>query len=81
LFEKNSVSQSRVPVDRQHGRLRGPHTPGILEPLRRVVANNVKRLSGVHALRLRVGGYRVIFCETAETITILDIGPRGDIYE
>jgi mRNA interferase RelE/StbE len=28
-------------------------------------ANNVKRLSGVDALRLRVGDFRVIFFETA----------------
>jgi mRNA interferase RelE/StbE len=44
-------------------------------------ANNVKRLNGIDALRLRVGDYRVIFSETAETITILDIGSRSDIYE
>ena len=44
-------------------------------------ANNVKRLTGVDALRLRVGDFRVIFSETADTITILDVGPRGDIYE
>jgi mRNA interferase RelE/StbE len=44
-------------------------------------ANNVKRLTGVDALRLRVGDFRVNFSETAETITILDIGPRGGICE
>jgi mRNA interferase RelE/StbE len=44
-------------------------------------ANNVKRPTGVDALRLRVGDFRVIFSETADTVTILDIGPRGDIYE
>jgi mRNA interferase RelE/StbE len=44
-------------------------------------ANNVKRLTGVDALRLRVGDFRVIFSETAEKITVLDIGPRGDIYD
>jgi mRNA interferase RelE/StbE len=44
-------------------------------------ANNVKRLTGVDALRLRVGDFRVIFSETADTITVLDIGPRGDIYD
>jgi mRNA interferase RelE/StbE len=44
-------------------------------------ANNVKQLTGVDALRLRVGDFRVIFSETAETITILDIGPRGGIYD
>lgn len=44
-------------------------------------ANNVKQLSGVGILRLRVGDFRVLFSETAETITILDIGPRGRIYD
>jgi mRNA interferase RelE/StbE len=44
-------------------------------------ANNVKSLTGVGAKRLRVGDFRVIFTETSDTITILDIGPRGGIYE
>jgi mRNA interferase RelE/StbE len=44
-------------------------------------ANNVKKLTDINACRLRVGGFRVIFSETAETITVLDIGPRGDIYD
>lgn len=43
--------------------------------------NNVKPLVGVAAKRLRVGHFRVIFTETSDTITILDIGPRGGIYE
>jgi mRNA interferase RelE/StbE len=41
----------------------------------------VKSLVGVDARRLRVGDFRVIFAETADTITVLDIGPRGGIYE
>jgi mRNA interferase RelE/StbE len=44
-------------------------------------ANNVKPLVGVDAKRLRVGGFRVIFTETSDTITVLEIGPRGGIYE
>ena len=44
-------------------------------------ANNVKALVGVDAKRLRVGDFRVIFTETTDTITILDIGPRGGIYD
>jgi mRNA interferase RelE/StbE len=44
-------------------------------------ANNVKSLVGVAAKRLRVGDFRVIFIETNDTITVLDIGPRGGIYE
>ena len=44
-------------------------------------SNNVKVLVGVDAKRLRVGDFRVIFTETIDTITVLDIGPRGGIYE
>jgi mRNA interferase RelE/StbE len=43
--------------------------------------NNVKSLVGVDAKRLRVGDFRVIFTETTDTITVLDIGPRSGIYE
>jgi mRNA interferase RelE/StbE len=43
-------------------------------------ANNVKSLVGVDAKRLRVGDFRVIFAETNDTITVLDVGPRGGIY-
>jgi mRNA interferase RelE/StbE len=43
--------------------------------------NNVKSLVGVDAKRLRVGDFRVIFTETNNMITVLDIGPRGEIYE
>jgi mRNA interferase RelE/StbE len=44
-------------------------------------ARNVKALTGVDAFRLRVQNFRVLFHETADTITILDIGPRGGIYD
>jgi mRNA interferase RelE/StbE len=43
-------------------------------------ANNVKSLAGADAKRLRVGDFRVIFTETNDTITVLDVGPRGGIY-
>jgi len=44
--------------------------------------NNVKRLKGrVPILRLRVGSYRVLFTENENALTIIDIGPRGSIYE
>ena len=31
--------------------------------------------------RLRVGDFRVLFRETATEVIVLDIGPRGSIYE
>jgi mRNA interferase RelE/StbE len=44
------------------------------------LANNVKRLKGREGLRLRVGDWRVIFDESADTIEVLVIGPRGSAY-
>lgn len=45
------------------------------------LSNNVRRLTGSSALRLRVGNYRVIFEETGTEIIVTKIGPRGSIYE
>ena len=44
------------------------------------LTNNVIQLTGSSAKRLRIAGFRVLFTETETTITILDVGPRGEIY-
>jgi mRNA interferase RelE/StbE len=44
------------------------------------LSNNVKRLKGRPALRLRVGDWRVIFDESTESIDVLVIGPRSSVY-
>lgn len=44
-------------------------------------ANNVIQLTGSAAKRLRVAGFRVLFTETETTIIVLDVGPRGQIYQ
>ena len=44
-------------------------------------ANNVTPLVGSPARRMRVGGYRIIFEETATELVVTRIGPRGSIYE
>jgi mRNA interferase RelE/StbE len=44
-------------------------------------ARNVKALVGVEQSRLRVQDFRVLFSETADTITVHNIGPRGGIYD
>ncbi len=44
-------------------------------------ANQVKALRGAELLRLRVGDFRVLFSETDRAIVVLDIGPRGNIYD
>ncbi len=44
-------------------------------------ANNVTALKGRDAIRLRVGNWRVIMNDGGEVLDILDIGPRGGIYD
>lgn len=44
-------------------------------------ANNVKALKGREGIRLRVGNYRVIMNDRGEVLDVLDVGPRGGIYE
>jgi mRNA interferase RelE/StbE len=48
--------------------------PGALE-------NMATEMVGKDYMRLRVGDFRVLFRETANEITVLDVGPRGSIYE
>ena len=45
------------------------------------LANVVTEMVGKDYMRLRVGDFRVLFRETATEITVLDIGPRGGIYD
>ena len=44
-------------------------------------AHQVKRLQGRDGYRMRVGDFRVLFRHDGGTVTVLDIGPRGDIYK
>lgn len=44
------------------------------------LANNVKTLVGRPGIRLRVGDWRVIM-EDGKVLAVIEIGPRGSIYE
>lgn len=44
------------------------------------LANQVTKLQGRDGYRLRVGDWRVIFTDDAAMLSVLAIGPRGDIY-
>ena len=44
-------------------------------------ANNVTRLVGSGASRLRVGDFRVVFEEDEVVLLVTKIGPRGSVYE
>lgn len=43
-------------------------------------ANNVRVLKGREGVRLRVGDWRVIM-EDCVVLAVLEIGPRGSVYE
>jgi mRNA interferase RelE/StbE len=45
------------------------------------MASNVRKLQGRDGYRLRVGDWRVIFDRDGVLLDILEIGPRGSIYE
>lgn len=44
------------------------------------LANNVTELVGREAIRLRVGDWRVIMHD-GQVLAVLEIGPRGGIYD
>ena len=44
------------------------------------LANQIKRLKGTEALRLRVGDYRIIFTDDGLVLDIQKVGSRGAIY-
>ena len=44
-------------------------------------ANLVMPLKGRPERRLRVGDYRVLFIVEGDELLVIDIGPRGDIYD
>lgn len=44
------------------------------------LANNIKKLQGVEAYRLRVGNYRVIYSAQGEILMVLRVAPRGSAY-
>lgn len=44
-------------------------------------ANNIKTLKGREGFRLRIGDWRVIMNDAGEVLDVIDIGPRGGIYD
>lgn len=44
-------------------------------------ANNVKALKGREGIRLRVGDWRVIMDDQGQVLAVLEIGPRGGVYD
>jgi mRNA interferase RelE/StbE len=45
------------------------------------LANQVKKLKGVDALRLRIADYRVILTDEGLILMVLKVGHRREIYE
>jgi mRNA interferase RelE/StbE len=45
------------------------------------LANKVTKLQGRDGIRLRVGEFRVIMTDAGEVLDVIDIGPRGGVYD
>jgi mRNA-degrading endonuclease RelE of RelBE toxin-antitoxin system len=60
------------------GRIRKAVSEYAADPLAH--ANNVTELVGDRTRRLRVGDFRVIVVESEAQITVVKIGPRGNVY-
>ena len=61
-------------------RIRGKIEQWAADPMS--LDRNVTELKGrPGVVRLRVGDHRVLIRETEAEVHVLDIGPRGDIYE
>jgi mRNA interferase RelE/StbE len=45
------------------------------------LTNMVTEMVGKDNMRLRVGDFRVLFRETATEVVVLDVGPRGSVYD
>lgn len=45
------------------------------------LANQVKKLQGIDAMRLRVGDYRVIYTDDGTILMVLKVGQRGSVYD
>jgi len=43
--------------------------------------SNVRSLKGREGIRLRVGDWRVIIDDQGNVLAVLDIGPRGGVYD
>ena len=67
------------------GKLEAPVARRILKKIDELIkdphSGDIKRLKGMTAFRLRVGDYRVIFEVESNTIFILKVGHRKNIYE
>jgi mRNA interferase RelE/StbE len=78
--------EDAIPCDFRH-RAITPVAERILDKIElyagepQALAANVKRLKGDPGFRLRVGDWRVLFDEDAETVRVRGVRPRGSAYE
>jgi mRNA interferase RelE/StbE len=78
VYSKDAVKSLRRLPPATAARVRDKITQYAMTP--EALANNVKALQGSDYYRLRVGDWRIIFSETADSISVLVIAPRGSVY-
>lgn len=78
-YSKQAIRTLRNLPANEAARIRAKVTRYAIDPAS--LANNVKRLQGRDGFRLRVGAWRVLFDDDGHVLAILEIGPRGGIYD
>lgn len=68
----------RMPRDESQ-RVRAKITQYAQEP--RSLANAVQQLQGRGGYRLRLGDWRVLFTVDGQVLSVVRVGPRGEVYK
>lgn len=78
-YSKSSLKVLRRMPANEASRIRGKVEQYASDP--KSLANNVKALVGSPYIRLRVADWRVIMDDQGNVLEVLQIGPRGGIYD
>jgi mRNA interferase RelE/StbE len=53
----------------------------IMDAIERIPEGNIIKLQGISGYRLRVGNYRILFDFSGNSINIINIDNRGEVYK
>lgn len=79
MNKKAAIKTLRRMPSNEARRIRGKIKEYAADPASQ--ANNVTKLQGRGGYRLRVGDWQVIFDQDGAVLGVIDIGPRGGIYD
>ena len=79
VYSRSAVKVLRRMPANEALRLRGKIEQYAEDPAS--LANNIKALAGSPYIRLRVGDWRIIMDDRRRVLDVVQIGPRGGVYE